>query len=1151
MDRLTRIAVLCVLFLAVVATALPAQYSTALDTPQSPRFLLTLGSAGTPTPVEPSRTPALQRRISLDLPDATLGEALRAIADRSGIHLMYSSVVAPLDKRVRLQAENITVAEALTHVLRGTGVDVMFIAQDRATLVRQQPPTKPAAKQQNGVITGRVVESETKAPIAAAQILIDSVGRGITNPQGVYRITGVAPGRHKVSVISVGYRGSTQEVEVADGQVVTLDFELVTTPTQLSELVVTATGEQRKVELGNDITVIRVESIIQNEPVTSVTDILEGRVPGLIVQRTSGAPGDPARIRLRGVSSPLMSNDPIIIVDGIRVYSEQSDERGGNLAGSGGLSNYAAPSPLDYIDPHTIETIAVVRGPSAATMYGQDAANGVIVITTKRGTSGVGQWNISTTYGITEMVSDYPELLVRWGREVGSSTRVFCPITGLSDGNGVACVADTVVTFQMLNDPELSVLGRGRSRGVTVGVSGGSSSLTYNVTASYGDELGLVKLPAYEAARYRQRYGNNPPEWMRRPQNLQHWSASSRIMARLTDKANVSISSRLSRTIQQRSSLERQLGNLMSTYLDKETGFYYQTSPSMGLEQAEGESIIGDYYERATADAVQFVNGVNLNWRPLSWLTNSTDLGIDLIHRDDQILMPRGNPHVLWKDGRLRVGRGTSIVTTLNTRFAARIPLSGRYQLDVATGVDYTGRSINDYMTEARGLVTGTESLNGAQEINSVSQRPIQTSTFGWYVQPMLSNDRMWISTGIRLDGGSTFGSNLNLPTFPKVSVSYLISEEPFFPTFLRSAVGTFRLRAAYGQAGRQPGPVDRLRLYGGSEATQIGGNIVDMVTLERLGNTRLKPERSEEIETGFDTDLLDDRLSLSLTYYRKNTFDMLLDVPVAPSVFGKNVQIRTNVGEVRNTGLEAALNAQLIRSGPVTWGVQVNYSRNRNVVVDLGQGVEPFYTEMSNSATGIRVAEGYPLFGRWTKPILGYVDQNGDGVLVREEVILGDTLVYVGSTLPDYTASLQTTVSLLKGMVSLTAGFLYQNGLTQRNEVTRRLAPFSKGWNDPSATLAEQVATIMTPSEYNWIQTVNSLRFNTASATFHLPTSVARQFGVRALNISLQGSNLGIWTNYRGIDPHVNAHATGNNITDSGVLPMPRTWQIRVNANY
>jgi TonB-dependent SusC/RagA subfamily outer membrane receptor len=241
-------------------------------------------------------------------------------------------------------------------------------------------------------------------------------------------------------------------------------------------------------------------------------------------------------------------------VDGVRVYSDQSGERGGNLAGHGG-GDYAAPSPLDCSDPTSIQTIEVVKGPSAATLYGQDAANGVIVITTKTGRAGPPQWNVSAERGITEMENDYPELMLRWGHPIGDDGHVFCPINnhvGGYLGRGI-CQADSTVRFQMLNDPDLTVLDRGSRTAATIGVSGGSQALTYNVTGRYREELGLVNLPSYEAERYRAEQGTDVPGWMSRPQKLTRWGGSSRLHAQLGSKADVSLTANIARTEQRRS----------------------------------------------------------------------------------------------------------------------------------------------------------------------------------------------------------------------------------------------------------------------------------------------------------------------------------------------------------------------------------------------------------------------------------------------------------------------------------------------------------------------------------------------------------------------------------------------------------------------
>lgn len=1099
------------------------------------------------------RTAVLDRPVTLDLQDVPLSEVLKEINRQADLGLAFTARVVPVDRRVTVSVKGMAAGAALERVLRGTGVRVVITDVGTVLLMREEKSAETASPPENalGTVFGVVTDSASGEPVSNVIVSVKNTAiRASTGDRGQYQLRDVPSGPQVIVTRLLGYLPLEKEVTVTDDRRARVDFALKHGLTRLQEVVTTATGRQRRMELGNDITVINADSIVRTQPVTSVTDILEGRVPGLILQRTSGAPGDPARIRLRGASSPRLSNDPIVILDGVRVYSEQSGERGGNLAGAvAGFSEYAAPSPLDYIDPNSIETIEVIKGPSAATLYGQDAANGVIVVTTKKGRPGPARWTISTERGMTEMAGSYPDLMVRWGHPIADDARVHCPIDNRSHGVNVGasvCQADSTVRFQMLNDPDLTVLDKGSRAAATIGVSGGSEALTYSVTGSIRDEVGLVKLPDYEAERYLIAQGSRVPDWMSRPQSLKQWGGSSRITARLSRTADVSLSGSLSRTAQQRSELEQQLGTLMSTYLDRSSGVYYVGGSTGSLNDTE--STLTEYHERATAVATKFTNGASLNWRPASWLTTTVDAGIDIVQRADEILLPHGFGSGAEIVGRLKMAQGTSVMNTVNARALADFGIGRGFRLHLATGVNYTGESVEDLTGNALGLPEGTESPNDAVEIQGLTQRSVEQATFGWYIEPQLNHRRFWLSTGLRLDGGNTFGTRVTLPAFPKLSLSYLLSDEPFFP--FKNLVPVLRVRGAYGQAGRQPGPTDRLRLYGTAKPVWFNGRFVDGVVLTSIGNTELVPERSTEFEGGFDADLLDDRLTLSFTGFRKTTTDALMSVPLAPSVYGANVSTLKNIGVIRNTGFEAGLGARVIRTDPITWDMQLSVSQQRNLVVELGPGVEPFYNQGDATIGGTRVAAGYPLFGRWTKPMLGYADANGNGIIERLEVLAGDTAVFVGGTLPNYTANLHTTISVLRGAFSVSAGVLYEDGMTQSNDVGRKLAPFTAGWNDPESSLDAQ-ARMWDATGYSWIQTISTLRFNSLAMTYNLRSSTAQRFRARAMSISLQGTNLGLRTNYRGIDPNVNAYSTGNGVTDTGILPRPRTWQVRVSAGY
>ncbi len=1150
-----------------------------------PQFLKTEQSKKAPVPVDVQRTPVLRQRISVQFDGVTLKEALAEISRKAGLPLVYSKESLPFDMSIRFRADSITVAGALSEVLIGANVDVLLSSDGRAALVGRSAAV-PGERRSGGIV-GQVTDSATGRAVAGAEVFLEKTDRRTTtDTAGRYRLVEINVGEYLLTVRHFGYAKQSRQVAVRENQVDTIDLILPPRAARLNELVTTATGRRRRLDIANDVTTINADSIMRTAPIRSVTDLLESRVPGLAVQRTSGAPGDPARLRLRGISSPLRGNDPIIIVDGIRVYSDQSAERSANLARSPFLTvdtvvpprySSVVPSPLDYIDPNTIETIEVLKGPSAATLYGQDAANGVIVITTKRGRAGPTQWNASFEQGRTQMANaDYPTLYLRWGHGSISNIPVWCPITNVipaqavSPGPGLAtglpCRGDSVVSFQLLNDPALTVLDRGYRTAVSLQASGGTQVLRYSVTGSYANEVGLIKLPTYEAERYQALLSMAPPEWMRRPQHFMRWSVASNLQAQLGAEATLSLASSFSRGDQQKSSLQDQLGDLMSTYLDRASGTYYLGDIENVFYPVE--NVLRRYYERATDVASAFTNQLNFDWKPHRWLQLNADVGVNLTHRADDVFFPRGPANSTYSvDGYLQgvsdttgyanMAQGTAVVSTINLRGVALRTLSHGFRLSVAAGVNYTGNSTNDLGSGIKNLTPGS-TLEGD---SILFFRPSKTSdaTLGWYVEPSVGNRRLNFSSGLRFDGGGLSNvGGLSLPRFPKLGFSYLISDESWFP--FKELFPSLRIRVAYGRASRQPSPSDALRLYNVPSSVLVDSQFQMVTELKTLGNTEVRPERSSEFEGGIDADVFDNRLTVGVTGYRKTTDDALMRFGVPTSVYGSGVSIIKNIGKTRNTGIDVTMGAQLVRGGWFQWHAQAWVSRRRDLVVALGPGIEPFYSVGNNDAGGQRVVAGYPLFGHWSRPILGYADANGNGAIELDEVPLGDTAVYMGNALPDYDASMSTTISLWRNMVTINAGFTYQDGLTQENRVAQRLSIFSRGSQVPGTPLSEQVATMYLKypdaarspgSNANWLQTTNTFRFNSLSVSLVVPTKVARHLGAQRLELSLAGSNLGLWTNYRGLDPNVNAFGTGNNVTDTGILPQPRTWQLQVRAAY
>jgi TonB-linked SusC/RagA family outer membrane protein len=1099
-------------------------------------------------------TSPLERRVSLDVRNALLKDVLKEINRQARLGLAYTPRVVPTELRVSIRATDITAKDALERVLRGTGVKMEVTESGSVMLVKAsvRRAEAPADTVRYGAVWGHVTDSATSQSLAGTVMGVKGTAlTTVTNAEGNYVFTGVPSGVNVITARHLGYAPEMRDVAIIDSQLVRLNFALHMGMSRLQEVVTTATGPQRRLELGNDITVINADSIVSTQPISNVTQLLEARVPGLVVQHTSGAPGDPSRLRLRGAASIYRSNDPIVIVNGVRVYSAQSDPRSANLAGGPSQPVIAAPSPLDQIDPNSIETIEVLKGPSAATLYGADAANGVIVITTKRGNAGPPRWTVSAEHGVTYLPGAYPEQYFRWGHNLADNSPRWCAVTDLT------CTADSLARFQTLNDPALTPLGHGSRTAVAVGVSGGSSALLYALTASASDELGVLTLPSLAAERFQEAQGISPPNWMHRPQGYKTYSGTSQLTAQLGQSAQVSLTTQLSQSTQQRSSLENQLGSLLYTYVNPTTATY-QSATANGYSPTP--ELLSGFYQRTTDVATTFTNGLNANWHPRTWITTSADAGLQVISREDELLLPRNYSSAFDSVGTFNRGSGRSLVSTVNLRGTLTAPPVHGVTLRATVGANYTGTSLTDAFFGGTNIPVGaTSPVQAHDRLNDETQSVVRT--FGWYVEPNISTKRLFLSTGLRFDGGNTFGSRAKLAGFPKVGLSYVISDEPLFP--LKSLFQQLRLRAAYGHAGVQPGLSDRLRIYDVRTPVLLDSQSVDITRLLSLGNAELKPERSTEFEGGFDADVLNDRLSVGFTGYRKTREDALLSFPLPPSVFGEGSTILKNIGVIRNSGLELTMGTELVRSAPVTWNVQLQVSRNRNVVISLAPEVAPFLIESGGALSAIR--PGYPLFGIWARPIVGFADANHDGVIERNEVQVGDSAKYMGASTPTYEASLHTGLSLFRSAIHLDAGFDYQHGVTQINATALDHQAASRALNDPSAPQGELAGTLVLipaseigfagqggPSTpFGVIQMVNTLRFNSLSVAYALPTAAAQRLGARAVTVALQGTNLGLFTNYRGKDPNVNAYPIGNGVLDTGQLPAPRTWQLRVSAQY
>jgi TonB-dependent SusC/RagA subfamily outer membrane receptor len=752
--------------------------------------------------------------------------------------------------------------------------------------------------QETGTITGRVIDAQSMQPLASAQVAIPGLGIGVlTQQNGRFILLNVPAGTQTVTVQRIGYRTLSETVPVVAGASVNRDFNLSQEALSLDEVIVTGTpgGTQRRA-IGNAVVRLDAAEVAEVRPVGNISDILQGRTPGLAIGRSGGNVGEGGFIRIRGVSSLTLGTQPLIYIDGIRM--DNSTSLGPNLPTTG--AGQAAASALNDLNPNDIESIEVIKGPAAATLYGTEASAGVIQIITKRGRTGAPQFEAQVSQG-TNFLMNARDL-------IGNQYR--CP-------RSPPCSADEVIAFNIFDLDESFGFGRpignGHNQRYNMSIRGGTEQVNYFVSADVGRQEGI------------------------RPQ--QNWDE------RFSTRANFGI--RLATNL----TVDASLG-----FVDGETRFatglieggglwphlmWAQGQPLSAGGAPEGHRGYLSYtpeefdIPEAMRDYSRLTTSVTFRHNPVPWLDHRLIAGVDRSDERSSTLFPRdelGNQGPFGDASRGRI----SVLTPLTEEFSFDYSASANYSpqealsLTTSAGAQFNSRRFERF--EVLGIefpappITAVEGAAQTSASSSFSQQ----KSLGFYLQQELGwNNRVFLTGAVRADDSSTFGSDFNAAIYPKLAATWVISEEPFWNF---APVNQLRLRSAWGQAGRQPGTFAAVTLFTGS----VAGGSRPAITPSTLGNPNVGPEVSTELELGFDIAILNDRISGEFTHFRQRLDDALVTVPVAPSLPFPGSEWH-NLGRLDNWGYEVALNARVLNAAAWSFDLGGSISHTMNEIKDLG----------------------------------------------------------------------------------------------------------------------------------------------------------------------------------------------------------------------
>ena len=969
---------LALLILAATAIAAPAQEPSVVSLANAD---LIQGSKGD------SNTGFLDLRAGLIVEDVQLAEGLEALRNASSVPLGFSPTRMRDEGPVSCICEDVRVGDALERLLSDT--DFRFVEARGGILIERIPastgqvppfdgrlarleaPRPPTLRQpltvqnpaprglgQTGVVEGTIVDQGTGRPLSGTQVSIVGTNLGtLTAQDGSFQISAVPTGEAEVRAERIGYMTVTHTVTVQAGETVTVDFVLTERVLSLDGLVVTGTaGQARQREVGNSIVQIDVADLA--EAPVDFESILQARGAGISVTQASGSAGSASHIRLRGISSLSQGNQPLVYVDGVRLQAGGYPMNRPAVGFEGRGANTHASS-LNDISPADIARVEVIKGPAATTLYGTEAAAGVIQIFTHRGVEGAALWSFQMEQGINQL-------------------RKFAP--------------EPEPYFRV---DEVARTGWRQKYGASV--SGGTEGFRYFLSGGWESNEGVLPLDLEEKTSLRGNF------------NLE-----------VTPRLQVEWNTALALADIQNTAAGNNVGGVTSIATRGPRGSIF--GPTWR------EDIYKTFDWEITNAHEHLVTGMTAHFNPTERFSNRLSVGVDRLHADQRNIRPFG--HILAPEGILGNTQWYKTTTTFDYVGTMSWELAQGLRSQWSVGAQYV--SDDEARTDAysEGLAgPGIPTISSGAVKEGFEER-LRVASGGFFGQALFDlRDRYFLTLGLRLDGNSAFGRDFGLQPYPKVSASYVISDEPWWsPTW-----GDVKLRGAYGHAGKAPGAFDAVRVW-----EPVGFRGAAGFVPANIGNPDLGPERSAELEAGFDAGLFE-RLTVDFTYYNRTTSDALFPVRHIPSdgmmvVSGDGVagSQLMNVGKVRNSGVEVTVMGDLIQRDQLVWTAGASLSTNKSRTIDLG-GAPEF------NVAGGRIIKGQPAPVR-----VGTLLLNPDEIAEPEY----ETNHVFGPTYPTRIWNLHSSVQL-PGAIRLSARGELQTGFYMSGALSTSAARQGLAWCD------------------------------------------------------------------------------------------------------
>ena len=946
-------------------------------------------------------------------------------------------------------------------------------------------------------LSGKITDSETGEPLPGAQVFVKGTFVGTTTDvSGAYSLD--VDGSVTVVIAYIGYK--TQEVATSGGSG---DFAMEQDVLRQDEVVVTGlVSTVKRRNAANAVASVSGDDLV-NAPTQTLDQALSGQFAGVNIRRNTGAPGGGVNVNLRGQSTLTGSTQPLYVIDGV-IVNNDANQSGIDVvtAATGAGSSRPQGQPTNRIgdiNPNDIESIEVLKGASAAAIYGAKASNGVVIIKTKRGRGGKTKFNFSTKTGQSSLL-----------RKMGH--RVFETYAEAEEqyGADVASLGNNSSGSWAGNDFDYEEILYGETGQLTehtLSAVGGDESTQFYLGGQYMDEGGIIKNTGYKKLSGRM--------------NVDH---------RLSEKAKVSVSTNLIRSEADRGVTGNDNTNM--TY-----GFSIGFTPSfIDIRDTDGDGVypINPTNPSNPLETAEYFVNNEVTHRALGSMTfdyklyraSNMDLGFlavagaDFYNQENEVFIP---PFLQIESSKDEAGQ--SVMTTtdnLNTNLSLnlvhKMKMSGM-NFNTTAGLQYETYDWNSVFVHATGMIPTQTNVDKASSQSVYHDRKKRQDRGQFFQEEVTVGDNLYVAFSMRGDVSSTMGDTETKEWYPKAAASYQLGEFAVFDNL--------KLRGAFGQTGNMPQSKAK---YTTMSSSNIGG-INGLVASSTRGNASIKPERTTEMEFGMDFSLMNGLASVEATMYQQDIEDLILLVDLPPSSGASYAW--ENGGEMTTNGMEFALGLNptaLVSVGGLDWNFHMTYYTNESEVTKLT--VDPYnFGGFATFLGTYRIEEGY-------SPTAIVGSEMTDG----KHDVLGDEN-------PDYRISFRNSFSF--GPVSLSFLIDRKEGGSAINlanliyDLGGTTADFEENGGDRLANLGAVTAPYIESTSYTALRDL--------SMTYTLPSSMTEGFGVSYLQVGLSARNWWMTSEYTGLSPEVSQfgnEAVGGSV-DTNPFPLSKSMYVTLSMGF